>query len=250
MKPDGGKPCRGAPLDPAGGTAESKAPQARLPLHGRRRGRKLGPRRAALLEAALPELALDPSALHSGPERLFPGKVSEVWLEIGFGGGEHLAAEAATHPSAGFIGCDIYLNGIAKALAFAEAQLLRNLRLFNCDGRDLLAALPPASLAGVYLLFPDPWPKRRHQDRRFLSAEVLARLAKVLRPRGELRFATDADLNAAWTLAQVLKSPCFEWAPPSAEAWHRPWDGWAGTRYEAKALREGRKPVYLTFYRK
>jgi tRNA (guanine-N7-)-methyltransferase len=142
------------------------------------------------------------------------------------------------------------LNGIAKALALAEAQPRRNLRLFNCDGRDLLAALPPASLAGVYLLYPDPWPKRRHQNRRFLSAEMLARLAEVLRPGGELRFATDADHLAAWTLAQVLKSSRFEWAPPSAGAWQRPWDGWAGTRYEAKALREGRKPVYLIFYRK
>ncbi|HET6375006.1 MAG TPA: tRNA (guanosine(46)-N7)-methyltransferase TrmB [Methylocella sp.] len=250
MKPEGGGPCLGAPFDPGGGPARREPLQTRLPLHGRRRGRKLGPRRAALLAAALPDLALDPSKLLFGPERLFPGTVTEVWLEIGFGGGEHLAAEAAAHPGIGYIGCDIFLNGIAKALALAETRQLRNLRLFNCDGRDLLAALPPASLAGVYLLYPDPWPKRRHQNRRFLSAEMLARLAKVLRPRGELRFATDADHLAAWTLAQVLKSSCFEWAPPSAGAWQRPWDGWTGTRYETKALREGRKPVYLTFYRK
>ncbi len=224
--------------------------EARAALHGRRRGRRLSGHRQHLVRTLLPRLALDVSRPITGIACLFPDRPSSVWLEIGFGGGEHLSAEALANPTAGYIGCEYFLNGIAKALALIEAHGLRNIRLYDGDARTLIAALPPGSLDGAYVLFPDPWPKRRHRARRFLSPATLASLARALRPGGELRFATDADSNAAWTLAQVLGSGQFCWAPPDANGWRVPWKGWSGTRYEAKALRAGRKPVYMTFLRK
>jgi tRNA (guanine-N7-)-methyltransferase len=186
----------------------------------------------------------------STPADLFPGRPAELWLEIGFGGGEHLAAEALSHPGNGYIGCEIFLNGIAKALALIDAHCLENVRLYNGDARALIEALPASVLDGAYLLYPDPWPKRRHHARRFLGSHTLAALARVMRPGGELRFATDIDVNAAWTLARVLRSPDFAWEPSDARDWQTPWPGWAATRYEAKALREGRRPAYFTFRRK
>lgn len=218
-------------------------------LHGRRRGRKLSEHRQFLVNTVLPRLALDVSR-PIDVTSLFVQKPLELWLEAGFGGGEHLAAEALAHPNAGYIGCEFFLNGIAKALALIEAHQLCNIRLYNGDARALVEALPPGCLNGAYVLYPDPWPKRRHRARRFLSRETLASLARVLRPGAELRFATDIDSNAAWTLAQILGSAAFTWTPSSANDWSVAWEGWSGTRYEAKALRGGRKPVYLTFRRK
>lgn len=231
--------------------AAARESHARAPgLHGRRRGRPLSPHQAYLLATLLPQVSLDLAQASSDPAGLFPKRPQALWLDIGFGGGEHLAAEALAHPDAGYIGCEIFLNGIAKALAHLEAHQLRNVRLFNGDARLVIDALPARSLAGAYLLYPDPWPKRRHYGRRFLSDEMLARLARVLRPGAELRFATDIDSNAAWTLARVLRSSDFIWAASEAADWQKPWDGWTGTRYEAKALRAGRRPAYFTFRRK
>lgn len=219
-------------------------------LHGRRRGRKLGAHQASLLERLLPRLSLDVSQPIAHPASLFPQPPSALWLEIGFGGGEHLAAEALAHPATGYIGCEIFLNGVAKALALIEAHRLENVRLYHGDARLLIKALPSQCLDGVYLLYPDPWPKRRHRARRFLSPDMLAKLARVMHKGADLRFATDIDANAAWTLARVLQTPDFVWQASDASNWQRPWEGWPGTRYEAKALREGRRPVYFTFRRK
>jgi tRNA (guanine-N7-)-methyltransferase len=219
-------------------------------LHGRRRGKKLRAHQVSLLSTALPQLSLDPSQPLSDPAGLFPERVSALWLEIGFGGGEHLAAGAGANRTIGYIGCEAFLNGIAKALSLIEADSLSNVRLYNGDARAVIEALPRASLDGVYLLYPDPWPKRRHRARRFLSGEGLARLARVMRSGAELRFATDIDDYAGWTLAHVLRSPDFEWQSTGAADWQQPWPGWAATRYETKALRADRKPVYLTFRRK
>jgi tRNA (guanine-N7-)-methyltransferase len=219
-------------------------------LHGRRRGKKLGAQQVSLLCTALPRLSFDAARPIPDPASLFPDRPSVLWLEIGFGGGEHLAAEARANPSSGYIGCEAFLNGIVKALALVEAGSLRNLRLYNGDARSVIDALPREALDGVYLLYPDPWPKRRHHGRRFLSGDMLSRLARVMRPGAELRFATDIDDNAGWTLAHVLRSPDFTWAAAAPEDWQRPWAGWTGTRYEAKALRAARRPVYLTFLRK
>ncbi len=198
----------------------------------------------------LPCLSFDASQPIADPACLFPDGPAALWLEIGFGGGEHLAAQARAHPNISYIGCEAFLNGIAKALALIEADQLRNVRLYNGDARAVIEALPGEALDGAYLLYPDPWPKRRHHGRRFLSDEMLARLARVMRSGAELRFATDIDGNTGWSLARVLRSPDFVWAAASPRDWQRPWDGWIGTRYEAKALLGGRRPTYLTFIRK
>jgi tRNA (guanine-N7-)-methyltransferase len=183
------------------------------------------------------------------PRRLFPRPVADVWLEIGFGGGEHLIQAATRHPDIGFIGCEPFVNGLAKALARIDELRLDNIRIHDGDAADVLDRLAPASLGRVYLLYPDPWPKRRHWKRRFVSASNLARLARVMRPGAELRFATDWADYAAWTLVHVRRHPAFRWDAERADDWRRPWDSWQGTRYEAKAVAEGRRPVYLTFRR-
>lgn len=217
------------------------------PLHGRRRGKKLRTYHSQLIAAALPRLALDLGEAITDAAALFPHRPTDVWLEIGFGGGEHLAALALEKTEAGIIGCEAFHNGMAKALALIDANPPGNIRLYEGDAGLVIDALPKQSLAGVYLLYPDPWPKRRQHKRRFLSDAMLSRLARVMRPGAELRFATDIDHNAGWTLARVLRSPDFSWAPQSASDWQMSWKGWTGTRYEAKALLEGRKPAYFTF---
>jgi tRNA (guanine-N7-)-methyltransferase len=218
---------------------------------GRRKGHRLRARQAHLIETLLPELALDLGAPPPADLRtLFAPAVDEVRLEIGFGGGEHLTALAAAHPRTGFIGCEPFLNGMAKALATIDAEGLPNIRLHFGDAADAIAWLPPASLAGVDLIYPDPWPKRRHWKRRFVQASRVADLARILRPGGEFRFVTDIPDYAAWTLLRLIRSPEFEWTAESADDWRRPWPGFAGTRYEAKAVREGRAPCYLRFRRR
>jgi tRNA (guanine-N7-)-methyltransferase len=180
---------------------------------------------------------------------LFPRPCDEIGLEIGFGGGEHLAAEAAAHPGMGFIGCEPFVNGMAKALALIEAHGLDNIRLHFGDASDLLAWLPAGSLARVDLLYPDPWPKRRHWKRRFVQDASIAALARVLRPQGEFRFVTDWPDYAAWTLARLTRSPLFAWTAERADDWRQPWPGFTATRYEAKAKLAGRAPCYLVFRR-
>jgi tRNA (guanine-N7-)-methyltransferase len=218
---------------------------------GRRKGHPLRPRQAALFDTLLPRLSLDPQDRPAADLRgLFPQAVEDVRLEIGFGGGEHLIAEAAAQPRTGFIGSDAFVNAMAKALAAIDAQQLTNIRLHFGDAGPLLDWLPAASLSRVDLLYADPWPKRRHWKRRFIQDESLARLARVLRPGGELRFATDWADYAAWTLIRALRSPDFYWTAEQADDWRRPWPGFSGTRYEAKAKREGRVPCYLIFRRR
>jgi tRNA (guanine-N7-)-methyltransferase len=175
--------------------------------------------------------------------------VSEVCLEIGFGGGEHLLAQAEAAPKAGFIGSEVFVNGVAKALAGIAAHGLRNVRLHHGDAADLLAWLPEGALARIDLLYPDPWPKRRHWKRRFVQASRLARLAALLRPGGTFRFATDWPDYAAWTLALALREPRLVWTAERADDWRLPWPGYTPTRYEAKARRAGRAPCHLVFRR-
>lgn len=217
-------------------------------LHGRRKGKKLSAHRAGLMVRVLPELKLDITAQapHSAAD-LFPLPVDAVRLEIGFGGGEHLVREAAAAPGTGFIGVEPYINGMAKALAAIAAQGLRNVRLFDGDAAELLDWLPAASLARVDLLYPDPWPKKRHWKRRFVQTENLNRVARVLRPGGELRFASDIPGYVEWTLTHTIFRTDFVWTARRADDWRKPWQGWPGTRYEAKALKAGRTPAYLTF---
>ena len=217
---------------------------------GRRKGKTLRPAQSARIETLLPALRLDlnddaPADLG----RLFPDPVGSVRLEIGFGGAEHLLHQAERHPGCGFIGVEPFVNGMAKALAGIEARGIRNVRLFGDDATLLLDWLPAGCLARIDLLYPDPWPKPRQWKRRFVSDANLARLARVLRPGGEWRFATDIESYVAWTLAHARRSPAFAWTAERADDWRLPWPDWPGTRYEAKALREGRRPSYLTFRR-
>lgn len=189
----------------------------------------------------------------AAPERLaalFPHAVDEVRLEIGFGGGEHLIAQARQHSATGFIGVEPFLNGMAKTLAAIESFALTNIRLHFGDATFLLDWLPSRSLGGVVLLYPDPWPKRRHWKRRFVQDESLANIVRVLQPGSELRFATDIPDYAAWTLKRALRSPDLDWIAERADDWRLPWPGFSGTRYEAKAKREGRVPCYLRFRRR
>lgn len=219
-------------------------------LYGRQKGKKLGVYHVELLQRLLPKLALDPSVPLCDPASLFHGQGGPLWLEIGFGGGEHLVDEARLHPEANFIGCEAFLNGMAKALELIETRRVENVRLYRGDGRAVIDALPDRALDGVYLLYPDPWPKRRQHKRRFLTDEMLTRLARVMRSGAELRFATDIDDLAGWTLARVLRSRDFDWPVECSAEWQRPWPGWQGTRYEAKALSQSRRPVYLHFVRR
>ncbi len=218
---------------------------------GRRKGHKLRSRQAALFDTLLPRLAID----LSGPppadlKTLFAVPVGEVVLEIGFGGGENLIAQAQARPQSGFIGAEPFVNGMAKALAAIESLELKNVRLHFDDATSLLAWLPDASLSRIDLIHPDPWPKRRHYKRRFVQDVTIAQFARVLRPGGELRFATDAADYAAWTLAHFLRAADFDWTARGADDWRKPWPDFTGTRYNAKAARAERSTCFLMFRRR
>jgi tRNA (guanine-N7-)-methyltransferase len=218
---------------------------------GRRKGHPLRARQAELFGTLLPPLALDLGApAPDDPASLFPLPVVDVRLEIGFGGAEHLIAQALANPRTGFLGCEPFVNGMAKALAAIDHEQLVNIRLHHGDATELLDWLPAASIARVDLLYPDPWPKRRHWKRRFVNAANVARLARILAPGGEFRFATDWPHYAEWTLLRLSRAPDFVWIAERADDWRKPWPDYSGTRYEAKAKREGRVPCYLLFRRK
>ncbi|WP_419907402.1 tRNA (guanine(46)-N(7))-methyltransferase TrmB [Hoeflea sp.] len=218
---------------------------------GRRRGKALRPRQAMLLETLLPELRLDPD---DPPPRdlseVFGSRHDSYRLEIGFGGGEHLLSRARSFPKTGFVGVEPFVNGLAKCLTALQAAPLANIRLYDDDATRLLDWLPAGSLDQVDLLYPDPWPKKRHWKRRFVSDINLDRIARVLKPGGRFCFASDIDSYINWTLLHCRRHPAFEWPAVQANDWRRPFEDWPGTRYEAKALREGRTPAYLTFLRR
>jgi tRNA (guanine-N7-)-methyltransferase len=217
---------------------------------GRRKGHKLRAHQADLIEHLLPHLALDlATPPPADAAELFEATASAVRLEIGFGGGEHLAAEAQAFPDTGFIGCEPYVNGMAKILAQIEAHNIGNIRLLAGAAAELLAWLPPQSLSRIDLIHPDPWPKRRHWKRRFVQDATIAAMARVLTSGGEFRFVSDIDDYADWTLWHLLRSRDFEWLAERADDWRLPWQGFTKTRYGQKAEREGRKATYLRFRR-
>jgi tRNA (guanine-N7-)-methyltransferase len=188
----------------------------------------------------LPRLLFDPDAPRPSP----------LWLEIGFGSGEHLASQAASHPELLLVGSEVYRNGIASLLGQIEARGLANIRLWPEDARDLLDRLPDGAVARLFLLFPDPWPKARHAERRFIGPGNLPSLARIMAPGALLRVATDDPTYLAWILDHLPGHPAFRWLVEGPEDWRRRPDDWPPTRYEQKALREGRKPAYLTFERR
>jgi tRNA (guanine-N7-)-methyltransferase len=220
-------------------------------LYGRRRGRPLRPGRLLLQQELLPRLAITLSE-HGAldPVTLFPQIPAEVWLEIGFGGGEHLAEQAERHPGIGFIGSEVFENGVARLVGEVARRGLGNLRIFAGDARLLLDRLPPGSLARVFVLFPDPWPKLRHHKRRLVAPATLDRLAEVMRPGAELRLATDDPGYLLWMLEHVTAHPAFTWLARGPADWReRPAD-WPPTRYEEKARAAGRTPAFLRFARR
>jgi tRNA (guanine-N7-)-methyltransferase len=229
---------------------ETSAAHQRGAFFGRRKGHKLRKQQAELYENLLPKLSLDiaqptPRDLAS----LFPFTPEKLQLEIGFGGGEHLLHEARNHPKTGYIGCEPFINGMAKMLAVIEKEKISNIRLHPSDALYLLEWLPGASLDRIDILYADPWPKKRHWKRRFISDENVSRFARVIRPGGILRFASDIDTYVEWTLVRLLRNKDFHWLAEKADDWRLPYPNWPGTRYEQKAIREGRKPNYLEFRR-
>ena len=213
---------------------------------GRIKARTLKPRQQGLIETLLPHLAVDVTA-PVDPAALFSSAGGFV-LEIGFGGGEHLCAQAGAHPDWGVLGVEPFLNGMGSCLRHVEEGNLQNVRLHLGDARDVMAHLPDACLDLVFILFPDPWPKTKHHKRRLIQKAFVAELARIVKPGGEVRFATDWANYAAWTLEAFLKEPRFAWTAEAAADWRNPWPGHVTTRYEAKGLGDC-KPVWLRFPR-
>lgn len=221
----------------------------RRKVFGRRRGKRLRAAQVRLLDEVLPGLRVPGVAAAENPGRVPLAALwadgRPVWLEIGFGGGEHLVHQAVAHPEVGLVGCEPFVNGVAMALGRIEAAGVGNVRLHDGDARDLIELMPAESLARVFLLFPDPWPKARHHRRRFASVENLGLLRRAMAPGAELRLATDIADYAEHARAAVAAVAGFELVRNAGE----PWADWPGTRYEAKALKAGRCPEYLTIIR-
>lgn len=234
------------PISPKVSSAPSEAPRRRGLLYGRRKGPKLSAHQLALRETLLPKLRL---AIDEGtdPRACFGGGIDEVWLEIGFGAGEHLFWQAEHHPRVGLIGAEPYEGGVAKLLSKLGETPLANIRIHEGDARDVVQALPDGSIARVFVLFPDPWPKTRHHKRRFIQTAMLDALARVMKPGAELRFATDDKSYLPWALERLCAHPALRWTAERASDWLARTADWPRTRYEAKAIKG--PPVFLRFVR-
>ncbi|MEN3929728.1 tRNA (guanine(46)-N(7))-methyltransferase TrmB [Microvirga sp. W0021] len=221
-------------------------PDRNRAFFGRVKGKKLRSGQEASINDLLPQLRVNPEL---GPDKIFDRPMKELWIEIGFGGGEHLAHRARENPDVGIIGCEPFINGMAKLLVVVDNEKLDNIRVWERDATELLPLLPEASFQTIYLLYPDPWPKRPQRKRRFISDQTLEMIARLLVKGGQFRFATDIDNYAGWGLARIMRSSQFRWTAERPDDWRKPWANWPGTRYEAKAIREGRVPSYMTFER-
>ena len=228
---------------------------------GRRKGRVIRKTKTTLLETFLPTLKIDAQTDFTAPD-LFGVPVKQVCLEIGFGNGEHLAGQAKNNPDVGYIGAEVFQNGVANLLSLItgikvtadlpetitlETGRVDNIRVWDNDIRLLFKSMPDNFLDKVYLLFPDPWPKKRHASRRFVNKDNLQELARILKPGGILRIATDHKVYKSWTLHQMHDCPLFRWTATCGNDWkHEPKD-WVQTKYQRKALKEGRHPVFLDY---
>jgi len=210
-------------------------------LYGRSKGRPLRPHQQKLMDELYPKFSIDSQPDLSG--------FDEIWMEIGFGGAEHVIHLARQNSKTAILGAEPFLNGVAKAVSGIEDFDLQNLFLHHGDARDILDTLSDGSLARLYILFPDPWPKTRHNKRRIINAAFLDDVYRVLRPGGDLYFASDIIDYVDWTVTRLRKDGRFEFAPAAPSAWREPYKGWPGTRYEAKAIKAGRPCHYLTFKR-
>jgi tRNA (guanine-N7-)-methyltransferase len=226
----------------------SETPE-RARFFGRSKGKTLRKAQAIVWADGLSRLKINLGAQTLDPAALFPSSPETIRLEIGFGGGEHLVHRATENPDIGFIGVEPFVNGMAKLLMEVDKYHIGNIRVFDEDATRLLRKLPPGSIAEIDLLYADPWPKRRQRKRRFVSEESLGLIARALVTDGIFRFASDIDDYVGWTLARIIPMAEFRWEATGAPDWATPYVGWPGTRYEAKAIKEGRVPSYLTFRR-
>ena len=221
-------------------------------LYGRRLGRPLRPQRQNLIDNLLPKLEINLSTYERGlhPNDLFAEKYKEYWLEIGFGGGEHIVWQALNNPDVGIIGCEPYLNGVARLLVDIDRQQLNNIRIFKDDSRLLIDRLATACLSRVFVLFPDPWSKTRHHKRRIIEPTVITNFARIMKQDTELRIATDDSAYKTWILTHMHASSAFYWCAGRPDDWRvRPID-WPQTRYEKKAKKAGRRSTYFIYLRR
>lgn len=229
---------------------EERRSRATEAFYGRRKGKPLRGQQVNTIESLLPLLKLDlGAAAPQNLKTLFPADVKDIRLEIGFGGGEHLVHRAAENPGTGFIGVEPFVNSMAKLLKSVQEKELMNIRLYDDDATQVLDWLPDACIDHIDLLYPDPWTKKKHWKRRFVSPVNLARFHRVLKPGGKFCFASDIDTYINWTLQHCAEHGGFRWTAETAADWNTPYAGWPGTRYENKAKREGRSSAYLTFIR-
>ncbi|NQU72767.1 MAG: tRNA (guanosine(46)-N7)-methyltransferase TrmB [Rhodospirillales bacterium] len=216
-------------------------------LYGRRKGRRLRPGQSRLVAEYLPKFEiLDlPESVFLSPRDLFPSEIDETWLEIGFGAGEHMLAQAEANERVGFIGCEPFFNGVVQLISGMHDRGVENIRIYRDDARLLLARLPNASVARAFVLFPDPWPKTRHHKRRIVSKPVLDQLHRILKPDAELRIATDDPGYLDWILQHVIGHGGFDWLARRPADWREKPDDWPDSRYETKARLAGRSCAYL-----
>lgn len=225
--------------------SERSHPKDAGAFFGRRKGKALRSGQAHLFEALLPQIRVTLDTVVDPVQCFTRQDFTSYYLEIGFGGGEHLLSLARAHPEIAFIGCEPFVNGMAKMLSAIENEKLDNIRVYDSDALMLLKALKPESFDRIYLLYPDPWPKRRQHKRRFVSHQTLDLITRALKRDGEFRFASDIDHYVGWTLSRILQRKDLIWQATRADEWRKPWAEWTRTRYEAKAIREGRAPSYL-----
>ena len=231
-------------------------------FYGRRQGRKIRKAKSSLLDCFLPKVAIKPETPID--KSLFNIPTNELWLEIGFGNGEHLAAQALKHPDIGFIGAEVFKNGIANLLTLLTGikqntdmpehitllpERVDNVRIWDDDVRLLFTRIPDGALNRVFLLFPDPWPKKRHASRRFVNPENLKEIARILQKGGLFRIATDHSVYKSWTLRRMTEDHNFRWTAKTGNDWRRQPADWVETKYQRKAVAEGRRPIFLDFER-
>jgi tRNA (guanine-N7-)-methyltransferase len=230
-------------------TSSPAVPHPTGRFFGRSKGKTLRAQQSAIFADVMPRLRIPAGTDMIDPAALFSFEPKAIRLEIGFGGGEHLLKRAQEFPEVGFIGCEPFVNGMAKLLRDVDQLALRNIRVFDNDATYLLQRLPEKSIDWIDLLYPDPWPKRKQRKRRFISAETLALFAHCLKPEGKFCFASDIDDYIGWTLDRIVGSPDWRWPALAPADWVTPYPGWITTRYEAKAFKAGRTPAYLSFIR-
>ena len=220
-------------------------------FRGRRRGRKLRPNLAKLLQDQSPNLLLETELNQTkiAPLNLFPNIVDKVWLEIGFGAGEHIAWQAKNNPKIGFIGCEPFINGVASLVRHSVTQSLLNIRIFPDDVRPFLVKLPDQSIDKLFILFPDPWPKRKHRNRRIIQISTLEEFHRILKPGAKFRIATDHPIYLKWIILHLNNCDGFQWLARRAQDWRQRSSDWPQTRYELKAITEGRTPTFLEYQR-